>query len=119
MQFEIDADGILHVLARDTKTGVEKIVDLTSAVDVSDEAVEAMIGDSLEHAFEDMSERIWTETRLKAEEMLAAVEQALPLAGDRLAVEERDRIEKNRQRGARGDADARNPAAQNCQRRPR
>ena len=94
VQFEIDPDGILHVLARDTKTGVEKIVDLTSAVDVSDEAVEAMVGDSLEHAFEDMSERIWTETRLKAEEMLAAVEQALPLAGDRLAVEERDRIEK-------------------------
>jgi molecular chaperone DnaK len=94
VQFEIDPDGILHVLARDTNTGVEKIVDLTSAVDVSDEAVEAMIGDSLEHAFEDMSERIWTETRLKAEEMLAAVEQALPLAGDRLAVEERDRIEK-------------------------
>ena len=90
VQFEIDADGILHVLARDTQTGVEKIVDLTSAVDVSDEAVEAMIGDSLEHAFEDMSERIWTETRLKAEEMLAAVEQAFPLAGDRLIVEERE-----------------------------
>ena len=94
VQFEIDPDGILHVLARDTNTGVEKIVDVTSAVDVSDEAVEAMIGDSLEHAFEDMSERIWTETRLKAEEMLAAVEQALPLAGDRLAVGERERIEK-------------------------
>jgi molecular chaperone DnaK len=94
VQFEIDANGILHVLARDTSTGIEKIVDLSSAVDVSDEAVEAMIGDSLEHAFEDMGERIWTETRLKAEEMLAAVEQALPLAGDRLAVEERDRIKK-------------------------
>ena len=94
VQFEIDPDGILRVLARDTKTGTEKIVDLTSAVDVSDEAVEAMIGDSLEHAFEDMSERIWTETRLKAEEMLAAVEKALPLAGARLALEERNRIEE-------------------------
>src|SRR5450432_2779018 len=54
VQFEIDANGILQVLARDTKTGAEKIVALTSAVDVSDEAVEAMIGDSLEHAFEDV-----------------------------------------------------------------
>ena len=71
VQFEIDANGILQVLARDTKTGAEKIVDMTSAVDVSDEAVEAMIADSLEHAFEDMSERVWTETRLKSEEMLA------------------------------------------------
>ena len=94
VQFEIDANGILQVLARDTKTGAEKIVALTSAVDVSDEAVEAMIADSLEHAFEDMSERVWTETRLKAEEMLAAVEKALPLAGDRLAAQARDQIER-------------------------
>ena len=76
MQFEIDPNGILHVLARDTKTGVEKIVEMTSAVDVSDEAVEAMIGDSLAYAFEDMSERVWTETRLKAEEMLERARQS-------------------------------------------
>jgi molecular chaperone DnaK len=92
VQFEIDSNGILQVLARDTKTGVEKIVSLTSAVDVSDEAVEAMIADSLEHAFEDMSERVWTETRLKAEEMLSAVEKALELAGHRLPAPERARI---------------------------
>ena len=94
VQFEIDANGILQVLARDTKTGAEKIVALTSAVDVSDEAVEAMIADSLEHAFEDMSERVWTETRLKAEEMLAAVENAFQLAAERISAEERSRIEQ-------------------------
>ncbi|MBA3651035.1 MAG: Hsp70 family protein [Chthoniobacterales bacterium] len=92
VQFEIDADGILNVLARDTQTGTEKIVALTSAVDVSDEAVEAMIADSLEHAFEDMSERVWTETRLKAEEMLGAVEKAFKLAGDRLPAEQKKEI---------------------------
>ena len=92
VQFEIDADGILQVLARDTKTGIEKIVALTSAVDVSDEAVEAMLADSLEHAFEDMSERVWTETRLKSEEMLAAVEKAFALAGDRLPVGQKEQI---------------------------
>jgi molecular chaperone DnaK len=94
VQFEIDANGILQVLARDTKTGAEKIVALTSAVDVSDEAVEAMIADSLEHAFEDMSERVWTETRLKAEEMLAAVEKAFQLASDRLSTTQRNEIER-------------------------
>ena len=46
VQFEIDANGILHVLARDTKTGREKIVEINSSVDVSDEAVEAMISES-------------------------------------------------------------------------
>ena len=35
VQFEIDANGILHVLARDTKTGAEKVVEMASAVDVS------------------------------------------------------------------------------------
>jgi molecular chaperone DnaK len=94
VQFEIDANGILHVLVRDTRTDSEKIVALTSAVDVSDEAVEAMICDSLEHAFEDMSERIWTETRLKAEEMLGAVKKALPLAANRLPAEQRTQIEQ-------------------------
>jgi len=94
VQFEIDANGILQVLARDTKTGREKNLALSSAVDVSDEAVEAMIADSLEHAFEDMSERLWTETRLKSEEMLAAVGQAFALAGDRLPQAEKDEIEQ-------------------------
>ncbi len=94
VQFEIDANGILEVLARDTKTGAEKIVALTSAVDVSDEAVEAMIAGSLEHAFADMSERVWTEARLKAEEMLGAVNKAFQLAGDRLPPKHRKRIEQ-------------------------
>ncbi len=94
VQFAIDANGILQVLARDTKTGAEKVLDLESAVDVSDEAVEAMIADSLEHAFEDMSERVWTETLLKSEEMLAAVTQALAQAGDRFREAERRRIEE-------------------------
>ena len=76
VQFEIDSNGILHVLARDTKTGREKIVDINSAVDVSDEAVEAMIADSLDHAFEDMNDRVWTEAKLKADEMIGAVESA-------------------------------------------
>jgi molecular chaperone DnaK len=97
VQFEIDSNGILRVLARDTKTGLEKTVALTSAVDVSDEAVEAMIADSLEHAFEDMSERVWTETRLKAEEMLAAVGQALQLAGEKLSPNEQKKIEEKAQ----------------------
>ena len=92
VQFEIDANGILHVLARDTKTGAEKILELKSAVDVSDEAVETMLADSLDHAFEDMSERVWTEAKLKAEEMLRAVDAALAIAGDRIDKDEKKKI---------------------------
>src|SRR6266850_1124563 len=92
VQFEIDANGILHVLARDTKTGAEKIVEINSAVDVSDEAVEAMISESLEHAFDDMSERVWTEAKLKAEEMLSAVDAALAQAGHEIDPTDRETI---------------------------
>ena len=94
VQFEIDANGILHVLARDTKTGREKVVEINSAVDVSDEAVEAMIADSLDHAFEDMSERVWTEAKLKADEMLAAVGSAFQLLGDDIDADEKLRLEQ-------------------------
>ncbi|MDB6156082.1 MAG: 2-alkenal reductase [Chthoniobacteraceae bacterium] len=89
VQFEIDANGILHVLARDTKTGIEKKVEMSSAVDVSDEAVEKMLGDSLEHAFEDVNERIFTEAKLKSSEMLPAVRNALNLVGAQLDESER------------------------------
>jgi molecular chaperone DnaK len=92
VQFEIDVDGLLHVLARDTKTGHEKVVQMVSAVEVSDEAVEKMLEDSLEHAFEDMSERVFTEAKLKANEMLPAVAEALSAAGHLLSEEERQAI---------------------------
>lgn len=94
VQFEIDADGILQVLARDTLSGTEKVIELRSAVDVSDEAVEKMIAESLDHAFDDMSERLWTETTLKSNELLPAVQSALTLAGEQLSESDRERINR-------------------------
>jgi molecular chaperone DnaK len=92
VQFEIDANGILKVLARDTKTGREKVLEVSSAVDVSDEAVEKMLEESLEHAFEDMNDRAFTEAKLKAGEMLPAVRIALEQVGSQLGEEERRMI---------------------------
>jgi molecular chaperone DnaK len=78
VQFRIDADGILEVLARDTKTGKDTVINIaSSAVNVDDAAVEEMVGASVEHAFEDMSERIFTEAKLKADELLPAVEMIM------------------------------------------
>ena len=94
VQFEIDANGILKVLARDTTTGKEQVVDMQSAVEVSDEAVEKMLEDALEHAFDDMNQRAFTEAKLKAQEMLPSVAKALGLAGDSLDAGERERIEQ-------------------------
>ena len=77
VQFEIDANGILHVLARDTKTGREKVVEMKSAVDVDDAAVQQMVEESVEHAFDDLAARRWIEARLKANELLRATRQGL------------------------------------------
>lgn len=82
IQFELDADGILRVLARDTATGRDTLMEIKSAVEVTDEAVERMLGDSLDHAFEDMDERVFTEAKIKADEMLPAVENALSQLGE-------------------------------------
>jgi molecular chaperone DnaK len=93
IQFEIDANGILHVLARDVSTGQQTLLDLASAVDVSDEAVEQMIAESVDHAFEDMSERVWTETSIKSNELLPAVKSALTLVGDQLTQADKQEID--------------------------
>ncbi|QTN31340.1 Hsp70 family protein [Akkermansiaceae bacterium] len=78
VQFKIDADGILEVLAREVSTGKDVVVNIeSSAVNVDDAAVEEMVSASVEYAFDDMSERIFTEARIKAEELLPAVEMLL------------------------------------------
>ena len=92
VQFKIDENGILEALARDTVTGVDTMIEIGSAaVDVDDAAVEAMVSESVEHAFTDMAERVFTEARLKAEELLPAVDavlsQGLALAEERGEIE--------------------------------
>jgi molecular chaperone DnaK len=78
VQFRIDENGILEVLARDVSTGRDTVVKLgNAAVNVDDAAVESMVFESVEHAFSDMAERVFTEARLKAEELLPAVEAVL------------------------------------------
>src|SRR5262249_7204383 len=77
VQFEIDANGILHVLARDIKTGKETILEMKSAVDVEDCLVQQMVEESVEHAFDDLAARRWIETKLKANELIAATRKGL------------------------------------------
>jgi molecular chaperone DnaK len=93
VQFEIDANGILHVLARDTKTGREKIVEMKSAVDVDDATVQQMVEESVEHAFEDLAVRRWIEAKLRANETLAATRKAITDCGNGIENDYREKIE--------------------------
>ncbi len=93
VQFEIDANGILHVLARDTKTGKERIVEMKSAVDVDDAAVQQMVEESVEHAFEDMASRRWIEAKIKAQEIVSATKKGLGESADELDAASKTKIE--------------------------
>jgi len=93
VQFEIDANGILKVLARDIKTGAQTIVDLKSAVDVDDAAVQQMVEESVEHAFEDLAVRRWIETKLRAEQLVAATHKGLRDCAGELEADYRQRVE--------------------------
>jgi molecular chaperone DnaK len=84
VQFEIDANGILHVLARDLKTSKERIVEMRSAVDVNDVDVQRMVEESVEHAFEDMNSRQWIETKLRAQEILKLARKGQADCGQQL-----------------------------------
>ena len=93
VQFEIDANGMLHVLARDTSTGKETIVEMKSAVNVDDAAVQQMVEESVEHAFDDLAARRWVEARLKARELSAATRKGLQECAGELEPEYRSQVE--------------------------
>jgi molecular chaperone DnaK len=84
VQFEIDANGILNVLARDTSTGHEQVVQMKSAVDVDDAKVQKMVEESVEFAFEDMDARRWVESSMKAKEAVNAARGGLEEFEDEL-----------------------------------
>ena len=94
VQFELDANGILHVLARDVHTGQEKVVEIKSAVNVDDAAVQQMVEESVEHAFEDLASRRWIEAKLKANELLGATRKGLATPDVSLPDETRTPIER-------------------------
>jgi molecular chaperone DnaK len=97
VQFRIDENGLLEVLARDVAGGKDTVVKIESAaIDVDDERVEKMVSESVEHAFDDMAERVFTEAKLKAEELLVAVESVLSQGPEVVAEDERARIESRR-----------------------
>jgi len=93
VQFEIDANGILHVLARDVKTGRQKVMEMKSAVDVDDGEVQKMVEESVEHAFEDLRTRQWIEAKLRARDTLAATRKGLAARAGELDADYRAKVE--------------------------
>jgi molecular chaperone DnaK (HSP70) len=76
VKFLIDANGILHVSAREQRSGKEAEIEVKPTYGLTDEQVETMILDSFDNAEEDFRQRQLIEARNEADTILAAVEKA-------------------------------------------
>jgi molecular chaperone DnaK (HSP70) len=77
VQFQIDANGILSVTARELRTDVEQTIEVKPSYGLTDEEVERMLLDSFEHAEADIAARLLIEARNEAEAVIAATEKSL------------------------------------------
>jgi molecular chaperone DnaK len=91
--FDIDANGILNVSAKDKATGKEQKIVIKASSGLSDEEVEAMIQDAEAHADEDRKMREMVESRNKADAMIHATEKSLKDLGDQVEDEDKSNIE--------------------------
>jgi molecular chaperone HscA len=91
--FEVDADGLLSVHAKELTTGVEQTVAVRPSYGLDDATVERMLTEALDRGEEDLVNRRLAENRVEARRILAATRKAIDLDADLLQPGERSRIE--------------------------
>jgi len=92
--FDIDADGILKVSAKDLATGKEKSIRITGSTKLSEEEIERMRKEAEEHAEEDKKKREIVETKNNADNLIHVAEKTMKELGDKISKEDKDTIEK-------------------------
>ncbi|HET6998603.1 MAG TPA: molecular chaperone DnaK [Solirubrobacterales bacterium] len=91
--FDIDANGILHVTAKDLGTGKEQKIEIKSGSGLSDEEIQGMVSDAESHAEEDRKQRELAEARNLAENAAYQAEKAVADAGDKVDQATKDEVE--------------------------
>ena len=91
--FDVDADGILHVSAKDKDTGKEQKITIQASSGLSDEEVEKMVRDAEAHAEEDKKFEELVATRNQADAMVHGTRKQIEEAGDALPAEDKEAIE--------------------------
>ncbi len=91
--FDIDANGIVHVSAKDLGTGKEQKIRIESSSGLSEQEIEKMVKDAEAHAAEDKKTREGIEVRNTAESVVYSAEKALKEHGDKVSADERAKIE--------------------------
>ncbi len=92
--FDIDANGIVHVSAKDLGTGKEQSIKITSSSGLSEEEIEKLVKDAEMHADEDKKKRELIEARNQADGLAYSVEKNLKEMGDQIDGSEKSRIEE-------------------------
>jgi molecular chaperone DnaK len=92
--FDIDANGILNVSAKDKATGKAQSVRIEATTALSKDEIERLKRDAAEHADEDKKKRELVETRNEAEQLIYAAEKALKDAGDKVPAEVKTAVEE-------------------------
>ncbi|MBK9160100.1 MAG: Fe-S protein assembly chaperone HscA [Nitrosomonadales bacterium] len=87
--FQVDADGLLNVSARETGSGIEAAIAVKPSYGLSDAEITRMLQESTQHAQDDMQARALREQQTEAEQLLEAVRHALEQDGDLLGPDER------------------------------
>ena len=99
VRFQIDANGILSVAARELRTGIEQTIEVKPSYGLTDQEVERMLIESFEHAEADFEARLLIDARNDAETVIQATEKVLrrpdfaSLAAEQLEPGERERID--------------------------
>ncbi len=93
VRFAVDADGILSVSAKEQTTGVEQKITVKPTHGLTDEEMEQMLLDSIEHAEEDMARRLLAEQQVEAQRILLDAQKQLTENGDLLSLNERRELE--------------------------
>lgn len=91
--FDIDANGIMHVSAKDKATGKENKIVIKSSSGLSDEEIEAMVADAEAHAEEDALAKGLIDARNQAESMINGIKKTMEDAGEKLDDAEKTAIE--------------------------
>ncbi len=91
--FDIDANGILNVSAKDKGTGKEQKITITGSTGLSEEEIEKMIKDAEAHKAEDEKRKALVEARNQADALIAQTEKTLKEAGDSIDASEKEKIE--------------------------
>jgi molecular chaperone HscA len=96
--FQVDADGLLSVSAREQTSGVESSIQVKPSYGLSDSEIETMLRDSMSHADQDVAARNLREQQVEAERVVLALQAALKVDGERLlSAEEMQQLESNLQ----------------------